>query len=315
MIRSVLLTLLAVLILGVTIAVLVTYPRYRNAVESGQRVLAAGTIVATDRGAIEYADKGLGPPVLVVHGAGGGYDQGLLLGRVFVGDEVRHIAPSRLGYLNSPLGEPSTPDAQAELYAALLDQLAIGRVSVVAVSDGGPSALQFALRYPKRTRALVLISAKSMTPPPTTPIQETAFSLIFRSDYLFWAITEAARPLLIQLFGVDPSVLAEADAESLELVNGFLSTLNPISLRRAGIANDRATMAELSDEDYPLQRIAAPTLVIHAKDDGLQPFMHGRNAAKRIPGAETDFHPRGGHMLMLQHEEVRKRVSAFLRAH
>jgi pimeloyl-ACP methyl ester carboxylesterase len=44
------------------------------------------------------------------------------------------------------LGENGAPAAQADLMAALLDELSINQVAVVGVSAGGPAALQFTLR-------------------------------------------------------------------------------------------------------------------------------------------------------------------------
>lgn len=315
MVRRILLLFLLAIVVVAVAAVAISWPRYRAAMAEGRKVLDGGTIVETALGPVDYAEEGIGPAVLVVHGAGGGRDQGGLIGRVFVGDDFRRIAPSRFGYLDSPVPDDATPAAQADLYAALLDRLGIDRVAVVAVSDGGPSALQFALRHPARTSALVMLSAKSMTPPATSPIQEAAFELIFRNDYVFWVISSAARSSLADLFGVDPAVLDEAGPDAQRLATGIMSDMNPIGLRRPGIENDRATMALLPPEVFPLERIAAPTLVVHAEDDGLQSYAHGVNTATHIPGAEFASWERGGHMLLLQYEEARGRIAAFLRAH
>jgi 2-hydroxy-6-oxonona-2,4-dienedioate hydrolase len=144
--------LLAILlVIGLVVFVAVTYPRFRADIQPNrERLLSGSDIVTTEEfGDIEYAVQGKGLPVLLVHGAGGGYDQGLLIGENYVGDGHRFIAPSRFGYVRSSIPENGYPAAQADAYAALLDALGVERVGVVAFSDGGPSGLQFALRHPE----------------------------------------------------------------------------------------------------------------------------------------------------------------------
>jgi pimeloyl-ACP methyl ester carboxylesterase len=294
----------------------ITIPRFRASTRAErERVLAGSRLLPTAEGTVEFADRGSGPPVLVVHGAGGGYDQGRFIAEHFVGTGFRFIAPSRFGYLRSPILGDGTPETQADTYAALLDRLGIQRAGVVAVSDGGPSALQFALRHPDRLNGLVMLSAKSQTPPPETALQASVFRSIFRSDYLFWVITDFMQPFLLKMFGVSGEVQSETTTFARPIVSEFLSSMNPISLRRSGIYHDRATLSTLPEARFPLERIGVPTLVIHAVDDGLQPYRHGVNTAQKVPGAEFLSYERGGHMLILQLDAVRSRVNAFLIEH
>ncbi len=55
----------------------------------------------------------MGPPLLMVHGSGGGFDQGLDFARTLVPDGYRVIVPSRFGYLRTPLPADASPMAQA----------------------------------------------------------------------------------------------------------------------------------------------------------------------------------------------------------
>jgi len=89
------------------------YLRFRREMkEACRRIEQGGTIIETTAGPIEFAREGEGEPVLMIHGAGGGYDQGLLIARDFV--EAGHdvIAPSRFGYLRTPVSEDSSPAAR-----------------------------------------------------------------------------------------------------------------------------------------------------------------------------------------------------------
>jgi hypothetical protein len=67
-----------------------------------------GQIAAATAGPIEYAEQG-GPALLSIHGAGGGYDQGLADVADLVGDGFRIIAPSRFGYLGTPIPFDTSP--------------------------------------------------------------------------------------------------------------------------------------------------------------------------------------------------------------
>ena len=304
--------ILTLLLVAATTA---TYPRYVSAMQRGREGLTGSSLTATSFGAVEYADEGTGPTVLLIHGAGGGYDQGLLLGRTFVGEGHRFIAPSRFGYLRSSIPQDGSPVAQADAYAALLDTLGVGRVAVVAFSDGGPSALQFALRHPDRNTALVMISAKSQTPPADTPLQQAVFESIFRSDYLYWAVSEAARPFILEMLGVSSEVQDHATGDGRRLIMAVTDGMNPISLRRNGIYHDRATLRVLPADVFPLGQITTPTLVVHARDDSLQSYGHGQNTAARVPGAQLVSYERGGHLLSWQIDDASKKVTAFVAQH
>jgi hypothetical protein len=144
-----------ILVVGLCGLVYLSYRRdIRNARD---RVLTDSQIVQTPCGQIEYAIAGDGPPVLVVHGAGGGYDQGLEIGEPLANSGFRVIAMPRFGYLCTPLAGDASAEAQARAHTCLLDALKISRAAIVGASAGAPSSMQFALMYPDRCNALVLL--------------------------------------------------------------------------------------------------------------------------------------------------------------
>ena len=306
-----------VVVVGLVVFVALTYPRFQADVQPNwERLLSESDVVSTEEFRdIEYAVQGEGLPVLLVHGAGGGYDQGLLIGENYVGDGHRLIASSRFGYLRSSIPEDGSPAAQADAYAALLDALGVERVGVVAFSDGGPSGLQFVLRHPERCEALVMISAKSQTAPPDSLLQGLVFERVFRSDYLFWLITEYARPFLLAMFGVSGEVQEQIPTRSKQLASEVVESMNPISLRQDGIYHDRDTLTVLPQDEFRLEQITVPTLVVHAVDDGLQPYSHGENTATKVPDAEFLSYEQGGHLLLLQLDEVREKMATFYERH
>jgi pimeloyl-ACP methyl ester carboxylesterase len=294
--------------------------RYRREIrKQRERVSTGSRIAQTSRGPIEYATAGDGPPVLLVHGAGGGYDQGLLLGRPLADKGFRLIAMSRFGYLRTPVPDDPSAAAQADAHAALLDELGIERAAVVGASAGGPSAMQFALRHPDRTAALVLLVAAAYAPRPGdepsihtprgTPL---LFETALRSDFLFWAASRVARKAVIRaILGTPPWVVKNAVASERARVAEFLTQIQPITARRAGLLIDQAVIRELPR--YELEQIAVPTLAISVPDDLYGTDDAARYTAEHVPGARLKEFPWGGHLLVGHNDEAIAEIAAFLK--
>ena len=141
-----------------------TYAAYRGDMQRARARVSVGSEVAQTRcGPIEYAVAGDGPPILFVHGAGGGFDQGLDFGGPLASD-FRVVAMSRFGYLRTPLPLDASPAVQAEAHVCLLDALGIERAAVIGGSAGAPSSLELAVRYPERVSSLVLIVPAAYAP-------------------------------------------------------------------------------------------------------------------------------------------------------
>lgn len=92
--------------------------------------------LTTERATIEFADSGSGPVVLVLHGNGGGWDQGLDWASRRLEEDRRVLAVSRFGYLGSSVPTAATTADQADAIADLLDSLGLDRVDVVTLSAG-----------------------------------------------------------------------------------------------------------------------------------------------------------------------------------
>lgn len=263
-----------------------------------ERIRGRSTLAPSPFGDIEYSDGGSGPPLLVVHGSGGGFDQGELMVRAVLSDRVHWIAPSRFGYLRSTFRAGATFDEQADAYAALLDQLGVRDAHVVALSHGGPSALLFAVRHPERVRSLTLISAGVASSPEASQAganqKGDRLTTIFQRDYRYWAVTTAFRNMFLELMGATDAVIAGLTPEQRGLIDELIDGMNPVSRRAAGVAFDnRAAMP-----NERISAIRAPTLIVHARDDTLQLFRNAEYAAATIPGARLVSFEHGGHVLM-----------------
>jgi pimeloyl-ACP methyl ester carboxylesterase len=316
-VRRTVLIVTAVSFAGVLIPTCVSYRRALDRAHA--RLANASRIAETRCGPIEYAVAGEGAPVLVVHGAGGGFDQGLDLGSALARGGFRVIAPSRFGYLRTPLPADASATAQAGAHACLLDALGVGRAAVMGVSAGGPSALQFALRFPDRTAALVLLVPAAYAPrandaAPERMSRSTAFLLdtALRSDFLFWAASKLAPQAFTEIIlGTPAELLAGAGAEEKARVQVILDGVLPVSPRRLGLSNDGVVVSSLPR--YALETITTPTLAISTADDLYRTFEGARYTAEHVPGGRFIGYPTGGHMLVGHDADAGSEIVGFVK--
>jgi pimeloyl-ACP methyl ester carboxylesterase len=257
------------------------------------RIAADSLILETPCGRIEYGEEGTGVPILALHGAGGGYDQGLLLAS-WLGQGYRVIAPSRFGYLGSPILGDGSVREQAAAYTCLLDALGLDRVAVFADSAGGPSALQFALDYPQRVDALVLISAISTLRPIRDDSSGPPAALL--TDFVFWSALTYLPDQALPAFGVPAESLPRLTAVEHERMWETIRLMQPMSRRMPGMNLDAVEQNKPAVAALPLEQITAPTWIIHAVDDSLIPFAQAQHSASRIPGARLVTVEYGGHL-------------------
>ncbi len=276
------------------------------------RVRGKSTVLKSANGDIEYTTGGSGVPVLVIHGAGGGFDQGQLLVDALLGDDFQWITPSRFGYLGSSLPAGATWDDQAAAYVRVLDHLGIERVAVVAMSQGGASGLLLAALYPERVASLTCLScgvvASSSVDQASANANGDLLRKVFAHDYTYWPISKFFKRQLMGVLGASDAVVSTLTPEARGLVERLIDEMNPASPRAAGVVFDNTAT-------LPGARIAsitAPTLIVHAKDDLLQLYHNAEYAAATIAGAQLLRFDTGGHVVVVVQREA---VATAVRAH
>lgn len=286
---------------------------WRDMRQAYNRIRGKSVVIASQYGDIEYSEGGSGAAVLVIHGSGGGFDQGELMVQVVLGEKFHWIAPSRFGYLRSTFRVGATFDEQAHAYAYLLDHLGVKQVAVVALSHGGPSALLFAVLHPERVSSLTLISCGVASSSANEQAQANQkgdmLMTIFKYDPLYWSISRLFRKQLMELMGANDAVIAKLTPEQRVLVDQVIDYMNPVAPRSAGAAFD-------NQAKMPNERIAAinaPTLIFHATDDTLQLFRNAEFAAATIPNAQLHKFEHGGHLLMaVEQATIRTTLQKFI---
>jgi pimeloyl-ACP methyl ester carboxylesterase len=285
----------------------------------------SSSVTTTALGRIEYAVVGVGAPVLVLHGSPGGIDAAGLMARFLPKEEFAAVLVSRPGYMDTPLGPDPSVDGEADLLAALLDRLGLDRVGVHCWSGGGPAAYRLAVRHPGRVRSIVAFAAVSQAYP--TPRLKLVDRLLFQTragnKLLGYLAAKQPQQFVTGVLAAEGSlsrpVLKErvahvmANPEKLDFVVGLGLTAEETAERRIGYDNDLREFAAITSLE--LDRIAAPTLVIHGTADSDVPYEHGTFAASQIPGAELLSLESGTHLAFYTHpdsDEAQRRAVALL---
>jgi len=276
-------------------------------------------LVQTRIGKVELASFGGGPAVLCLHGAMGGYDQGLILASALGPSGFRYVAISRPGYLRTPRALGWAPEQQADVCAAVLDALELDRCAVMAVSGGGPAAIHFALRHRRRCWGLVLVSTVAQKNDIRPPLRLRLMSLLVHLPGVASSMKRKAvkHPYEMSKRSITDPALFERirrDPEAWRLLQEMMvSTMDHMPQRVAATFNDAEVAAT---HEYPLEQVAVPTLIVHGTRDPLVCFeRNARVFAARIPGAELVSLEGGEHSAIFSHRgEARARASTFLHA-
>jgi pimeloyl-ACP methyl ester carboxylesterase len=265
------------------------------------------TTIATAVGPVEYAERGSGEPLLAVHGTLGGCDQGLVATEFFRANGFRIIAPSRPGYLGTPLATGRRSSEQAGAMAALLDAIGIDKTAVFAGSGGGPAAYALAANCPDRVTRLVQVDSVCLPIPPFPFARLSAKDPSIRLQ--LWFLRHATVPMLTMMFrrfgGESPE---EAGAHAARVASDpvRVAHLEAIYLassgwarRRAGFDNDSTEFKALGPLN--LEAITCPTLIMHATLDASVPPENAQHAHRRIAGSEL-YWMRGSHVAFFLEE-------------
>jgi 3-oxoadipate enol-lactonase len=179
---------------------------------------------------------------------------------------------------------PYSMELHADDLAALLDALGIESAHVGGTSYGSEVGMVFAMRYPERTRSLIVTAAVSQLDP------------LLRGFTDIWI--EAARSQdperLYQ--AVYPLTFSEswiaANQETLDLARRRYESLDFNALLELFLCFSRL------DITADLHLIEAPTLVVAGELDALKSRKYSDLIASEIPNAEYALIPVAGHAAM-----------------
>jgi pimeloyl-ACP methyl ester carboxylesterase len=285
--------------------------RYRQDMQRAwERIAAAPTgKLETRLGTVEYAERGVGLPILVAHGVLGCHADGVDgWWTRMLGGEYRVIAPARFGYFGSTLAKNATPADQADAYALLLDHLGVGRAAVIGYSAGSASVLEFARRHPDRVVGLILANCRLGGPTPN-PMLRPVLGAVYGSQRLFWLYRRLLPAAYARMLGVPKGY--RPTPEEAATIRAVSELQFPLTPRKAGAVFD-GFVSNLAADRFPFEELTVPTLIVSAADDPWARHAYAVEAAARIPGAELVTIDRGGHLFLGHDAQVRAAIGAFI---
>src|SRR4051794_31887885 len=199
--------------------------------------------------------------------------------------------PTPRELLTRKLRRPAyTLDDMADDGAGLLEALGIDAAHVVGASMGGMIAQVLAARHPGRVLSLVSIMSTTGNRWKGQPALRVYPFLLRKPS----TDREGQISRVLKLFKVVGSPGFERDeAELREMLElGFERGSDP-----AGMARQLGAIVASGDRTAAVQRISAPTLVIHGTKDKMVRVSGGRATARAIPGARLMFVEGMGHDL------------------
>lgn len=230
--------------------------------------------------AFHYRDEGEGLPFVFQHGLGGDANQ--TFGLLTPPAGVRLLTLECRGHGETrPLGDPDKLSyvSFAGDVCALLDHLHLPQVILGGISMGAGVALNLALRYPQRVRALVLSrpAALDRPLPPNAVVFPQIAQLIqecgtqeglrlFKQSALYIELVSTAPDAARSLCGQFEGARAEETAVKLARIPNTV----PVP--------DAAMLAS----------ITAPALVLANRQDPIHPFEYGEIIARLLPNAELE---------------------------
>ena len=259
----------------------------------------ADATFATVRGArVRYVVEGEGSPVVLLHGYASSLE---------TWDTVRPALRERhrvvsldlkgFGWTDRPPGDYS-PEEQARLVLALMDELHIERAALVGHSYGASVALAVALAAPDRVSRLALYDAWVYED------QLPSFFHWARADglgeVLFGAFYDQRPDERLERAFYDP------DAVSEELVEAVERAMERPGTRAAALATARGMRYARLEGRYGT--VEQPVLLLWGREDAVTPVEVGERLLRELPNAAMQVFPRCGHFPMIEASRASARV-------
>lgn len=247
--------------------------------------------------------EGNGVPVIMLHG--------FLMDHTLFDHQVKMLGDScrTIRFDARAFGQTSWDEKPFSLYdtvedtIGLLDHLNIHDAIVVGMSQGGYAALRLALNYPKRVRALVLMSTQA-------GVDDEATKAQFAAMRDTWANHGPVTPLIE---GLATALLGNKELPGMENIwQPWLAKWKTLS--RNAIVHGMNNLLERDDITHRLHEITHPALVTHGDADMGMPIALGKALADQLPNCKHFVQVHGAaHAANFTHSEpINKALKDFI---
>jgi pimeloyl-ACP methyl ester carboxylesterase len=254
---------------------------------------------------LHWESIGEGPPVLLIAG------QGMTVDGWWATIPVLARSFRVITFDNRDTGRSSRvpwPYAMANMAddaIAVLDAAGEERAHVYGISLGSLVAQEVALHHPDRVEALVLGASSAGGWAAYKPASSSsAQTFLFRAGSMGPEEAEwAAVPYTYakNTRRLHAERIVEDIAHRMDSVPEALGYLHQAAAVAAHDAYDR------------LNRVAAPTLVVHGEQDIFVPPANALVLAEKIPGAQLQLWPDAGHLYIVDEPRADREIARFLR--
>jgi 3-oxoadipate enol-lactonase len=233
---------------------------------------------------IYWDEQGQGPPILMIMGLG--YASVMWhRTRPALAQGYRTLTLDNRGVgLSAVPPGPYSITTMAGDAAAVLDAAGVASAHVFGVSMGGMIAQEFALRFPGRTRSLIL-GCTSPGGPSAVRAESNVIDILLAREMT----REQARTAILPYI-YDVSTPQQRIDEDVQLRRDWLPSPEGYAAQLMAIRGWEAYSR--------IAQITAPTLVLHGRSDALIPAANGALIARRIPGAKFVLLEHASHMFL-----------------
>jgi pimeloyl-ACP methyl ester carboxylesterase/DNA-binding CsgD family transcriptional regulator len=232
---------------------------------------------------LAYATAGKGPPIIKASNwlSHLEYDWRSPVWRPFLEQLARRRTVIRYDERGCGLSDWGAADLSFASWVrdleAVADAVGLKRFPLLGISQGGPIAIEYAVRHPERVSHLVLFGsyARGRLKREQSPAQLDEARTLLNLIRIGWGRENPAfRQFFTSLF------MPEGSLDQLRWFNDLQRvSSSPENAARLALEFNNIDVSDVAP------RVTVPTIVLHIRDDAVAPFEEGRRLAGLIPNA------------------------------